>query len=151
MSMSKQEIFTRVAVHLLRQGQKSLMDSWPSGRCAYRGRNRTRCAVGVLIPDAIYKPAFEGVKVLDSLVAEALVCAGVLPSIGGSEELSLLADLQYIHDVTEVEGWSSKLGHLATIRNLQMPRLDDIDELRWTGPTEVEIELSTTKEGATHE
>lgn len=52
-----QEIFDIVANHLLTQGKKS-MDS--TGRfCNYRGKDGTKCAAGVLIPDDQYCRHFE--------------------------------------------------------------------------------------------
>jgi hypothetical protein len=51
--MAEQEIFDRVAVHLLTQKVHSINGI---GECCYRGNNNTRCAVGCLIDDEEYHP-----------------------------------------------------------------------------------------------
>lgn len=45
--MTGQQIFDRVATHLIRQGRRSLV----AGICVYRGADGTRCAIGALIDD----------------------------------------------------------------------------------------------------
>lgn len=58
--------------------------------CAYRGRGKTRCAIGWLIPDELYKKSFEGCAADESKVLEAA---------GFEEDDFLFAnDLQDAHD-----------------------------------------------------
>jgi len=53
MNQTAQEIFDTVAEHLLKQGKQSKA---PGDKgCRYRGPDGTKCAVGVLIPDADYR------------------------------------------------------------------------------------------------
>lgn len=149
MSMSKQEIFTRVAVHLLRQGEPSMN----SGQCQYRGPNGLKCAVGVLIPDELCTPSFlefeNGAGVMSADVQKALITAGVLREDDFASFI-FLRDLQIIHDTCPPTDWQEGLGALAIYSGLQMPNLNDIAALEAL-PALAETELSTTKEGATHE
>ena len=55
-----QEIFDTIAVHLLKQGVRSV-NSY--GVCLYRGPNGLRCAISALIPDELYMPEIENVSV----------------------------------------------------------------------------------------
>ena len=104
--MTRQEIFTTVKNHLLKQGAKSL-DS--HGKCAYRGVNGAMCAVGVLIKNEFYEPTIEGWPVDDLGVCAALRKSG----IDVAENSFLLSKLQEIHDFQDVKKWKSKLGKLA--------------------------------------
>lgn len=53
---SSQEIFNLVVEHLFSQGRPA----YDGNRgCMYRTHDGLRCAVGVLIPDDLYDPAFE--------------------------------------------------------------------------------------------
>ena len=54
-----QELFNKVSLHLLTQGQMSLN---ADGLCAYRGENGLMCAAGVLIPDEAYTPNMETLR-----------------------------------------------------------------------------------------
>jgi hypothetical protein len=54
---SAQEVFDIVVTHLITQRRPSY-DS--SKCCMYRAPDGLRCAVGVLIPDNLYDPEFEG-------------------------------------------------------------------------------------------
>lgn len=52
-----QEIFNKVATHLLTQGKRSVASD---GSCMYRGPEGTKCAIGCLIEDDEYHPLLEG-------------------------------------------------------------------------------------------
>ena len=95
-------IFERVKAHLLAQNCQSMTD----GECAYRGEDGLRCAVGVLIEDRHYSRFFEGGTVCDASVAQALALSGVGVS---QRHLSLLADLQNMHDLTGPPYWPTRL------------------------------------------
>ena len=94
--MNQQEIFDKVATHLIAQGKQSLgygdIDGHLAQACAYRGRGGTMCAVGCLIPDDEYKPEFEG-------KSWARIAQNV-PSFAGaySEVHELILSLQLVHD-----------------------------------------------------
>ncbi len=59
---TKQEIFTQVKDHLLKQGCKSQKMVDGTLICAYRGDNGCKCAAGCLIPDDMYDPDFENIS-----------------------------------------------------------------------------------------
>lgn len=50
--LNMQETFENVVRHLYAQGHPAMDES---GACLYRGPNGTKCAVGCLIPDDLYK------------------------------------------------------------------------------------------------
>lgn len=56
--MDTQTVVDKVLKHLWDQGECS-RDPFINA-CAYRGRNGTKCAIGILIPDEIYLPEMEG-------------------------------------------------------------------------------------------
>jgi len=69
-----QEIFDYSVSKVIEQGEQALgMES----RCLYRGENGTKCAVGHLIPDALYNKKMEGYgpdEVLGCLLGEDFRC-----------------------------------------------------------------------------
>lgn len=122
--MTLQEIFTKVATHLLTQGKKSEIFTeddadYPDSTCAYRGSNGTSCAVGCLIKDEHYDPGFEGRQVSTIQVRTALNLSGVPTD---HETMRLLGTLQHIHDARNTQNWPIALQTLADSRNLEMPK-----------------------------
>lgn len=137
--MTLQEIFTKVATHLLAQKAKSRASS--DGPCAYRGAEGRQCAAGALIPDALYTRAIEGLGVCNRRVTDVLVAAGVVPqaetcSIKYEEDgnprryytelqhvphLLLIRELQLIHDCKYSSDWADALAKLAAEKGLVMP------------------------------
>lgn len=99
----EQEIFDKVKEHAL-QGMRSV----ELGCCMYRGLEGRKCFVGVLIPDELYDSSFEGKQV-------SMLPKGVLPACS----ISLLQDLQRIHDTRDVEEWPKAFDKLATHRGLR--------------------------------
>ena len=90
--MNKQEIFDTVATHLFRQGHRALLGDGIS--CAYRAPNGDMCAVGVLIPDELYDPCFEGMPSRCLLRCAIKI---LLPQWMRANE-DLLTSLQVCHD-----------------------------------------------------
>ena len=87
---SAQEVFDLVVEHLFAQGRPAYDDSQG---CMYRTYDGLRCAVGVLIPDDLYDPAFEtsnAVRVIQKLFAADLA--------DWREHKKLLNALQLAHD-----------------------------------------------------
>lgn len=87
---SAQEVFDLVVDHLFEQGRPARQDD---GRCRYRMGSGLRCAVGVLIPDELYKEEFEGAgacRLVDRLYAFEIA--------DWREHKDLLDLLQNIHD-----------------------------------------------------
>jgi hypothetical protein len=111
--MTNQQLFSKVAKHLLTQKKRS-MDPHEKGMCAYRGKNNLRCAIGALIPNTRYWGGLEGLGVEYTEIKEA---AGLQP-----DNYELAAKLQSLHDLTPPSRWLSALRRLATDCNLQMPK-----------------------------
>ena len=100
---TKQETFDTVVAHLRRQGRQSRSDF--AGGCAYRGDGGLKCAVGVLIPDERYTPAFEGEAAHESMqVGKLLIELG--------HDCQLCEMLQIVHDNPEGR-WELRLRELA--------------------------------------
>lgn len=119
--MTEQEIFDIVSTHLLTQGGKSRTGEHP---CAYRGENGWKCAAGVLIPDDLYQPMFEGK--LWSKVCE------VSPELRAIGHRNLIIALQRIHDLGEPISWADRLRELARGRGLSTAVIDKLEiDLRW--------------------
>lgn len=106
--MNTREIFEKVRNHLLEQKCRSLSDGF---RCAYRGENGTKCAVGALIDDRFYDLYLE-----ENSIKDPRVLVAVEQSIGRElsfREQQMLHDLQNLHDNYSVTDWESDLKHLA--------------------------------------
>ncbi len=113
--LTKQQIFDKVAVHLLTQKKKSVrtkdMPSYdgPSRTsCAYRTPEGLMCAVGCLITDEEYKNNGEEIS--------ARVLARKIQRL--STEQEFLATIQYLHDDNKPSKWINKLSILATAHGL---------------------------------
>jgi hypothetical protein len=117
--MTDQEIFDKVATHLLTQGRQSLVDENIFGGCAYRGHDGTRCAVGCLISDEAYTPNIEGQGVYQYDVLAALAASGVIDVV--DRRFDLLAQLQDIHDYSAPDNWAYELEGVAHTFGLSMP------------------------------
>ena len=125
--MNLQEIFDKVATHLLTQNKKAQSPVVPGEqikpKCLYRAPDGSKCAVGCLIPDDLYDPAIEGSSVADDIVWEA--ATGEL-DYDRAEEFALgdlLTQLQITHDEDEVEYWPNALRCIAEGRHLTLPPL----------------------------
>jgi len=108
--MNRQEVFDKVAAHLLTQREKS-KDSYG---CLYRSPDGLKCAIGCLIPDNLYDKAIENSPV-DELPENILRFIGVEDSI---EDINFLTDLQIIHDDSLSENWREKLINFAEDKGL---------------------------------
>lgn len=119
MPLNKQQVFDKVALHLLKQNARSLAEealgSAESGDCAYRGKDGLMCAVGCLIPDELYYPNMEGSAVSGILAADIR-----LQELFESEVICgfFLDELQAIHDTTPVQDWYFYLLELAKTEGL---------------------------------
>ena len=110
-------IYQTVRKHLLTQRLRS-MTKLPNGdkKCAYRGFNGTKCAVGCLITDHMYDPSMEGMGASRELVRHALrqifnVHHGLDRDI---EYFYMIVEtLQSIHDEWPVHSWESRLDRFA--------------------------------------
>jgi hypothetical protein len=113
--LTNQEIFDRVAAHLITQG-KQAMDE---GSCAYRGANDTSCAVGCLIPDDLYLSSMEN-RTFTQLVRNY----PRLEEVFSPESYPLLRELQSLHDNTDPHAQ----GMCVVLRDVNDKRMDIFDQ-----------------------
>lgn len=93
--MNNQIAFDRMVAHLAQMTEMCQTES--QEMCLYRGPQNNKCAVGALIPDDLYDPAFDNLEfpftasdLIDCFPAIATFFDGVTPK--------LLEDMQNIHD-----------------------------------------------------
>lgn len=109
--LSEQEIFDKVSLHLLTQNKKSRGPAIEGSY--YHGINGLTCAIGCLIPDEYYDPAMEGISIwwlLSGHFETQMNKCG----LDISEHLTLLKELQLIHDYTPIHLWCNYLKSIAT-------------------------------------
>lgn len=101
--MNKQEIFDKVALHLLTQGRQATDGTF----CQYLTSDGLKCAIGCLIPDG--HPAQQCGAGARDLVAR-FPDLGILPTDLGTLNGELfLQNLQRIHDVGYPQDWPRSL------------------------------------------
>jgi len=105
--MNNQEVFNIVVQHMRKQNRKSL-DA--NGNCVYRNDRGDKCALGILIPDALYSEGMEGQPFNAFCNIKAWEC-----------DMSLLDELQCIHDDFRVDEWESQFEAVAEAYQLTMP------------------------------
>ena len=110
--MNKQEIFDKVATHLMKQ----MCQAKHGYFCKYRTEEGLRCAVGCLIPDHLYSPNLEGKKVEKEEFTPILKALGIRP-----DNVGFLSALQSIHDYSFVSDWRKDLERLALKHHLKQP------------------------------
>ena len=121
--LTNQEIFDKVAVHLLTQNKQSRTGDVG---CAYRGNDGLSCAIGCLIPDAEYTQDIEGWLLPARLKTLSLdidpeerekgseKLADILRSVGVPDTaFELLSQLQNIHDAYQPASWKERLAKCA--------------------------------------
>lgn len=111
-TLTKQQIFDRVATHLVRQREKSIRQ----GICQYRGDGGLKCAVGVLIPDYRYREYMEQLTPGDRELNQVTRC--------GDDACQLLQQLQSTHDARTVPSWPAALVDIAEQHGLDLDVLD---------------------------
>ena len=106
MTMSAQEIFTKVSTHLLTQRRRS---QYPSGQCSYWiPESGLKCAVGCLIPDG--HPALGSEGSVSFIMSEY----SDLFELFGQNNIQLLSTLQEIHDARDPGSeWRGELEYCA--------------------------------------
>lgn len=124
MPQTKQDVFNKVALHLLAQNKRSIVDD--DGMCRYRGPEGTTCAVGCLIDDESYLPEMEGYDVVDifgipsrhEISPELSMVRERFSGHDLTEHLALLDALQRCHDRIPVEDWHAELVDIAREQGL---------------------------------
>jgi hypothetical protein len=136
--MNRQEIFDKVAKHLLTQNAPAtVVYDGPDGdvlHCVYRSPAGLKCAVGVLIPDELYHPGIEGSgpnvvpgSGTDHLWRPILKHLQIEEDDEGicifTDDLGFLCGLQEIHDHAAqgggVDGWPAELKEFAETNGLE--------------------------------
>lgn len=142
--LTPQEVFDKVAHHLLKQKARSMISSSTGGSqlCGYRGGNGLCCAVGFLIPEELYDVNMEGNGICDmsdgaNLLRKVLHDSGIDVPVDVDRDsehyddwddrvhsdatptLSILKELQELHDSRPIEGWLIGLKGIATDYGLE--------------------------------
>lgn len=108
--MTAQEVFNEVKDHLLSQKEQSRSEN---GCCAYRGEDGLKCAIGCLLPDELCFPEFEGQSIF------GIINYNEILEFLGDTHVSLLEELQSIHDDLMPVDWPDALLELARNRGLK--------------------------------
>ena len=142
--MTPQEVFDKVARHLLTQNERSTISEPINDQirgmhirtwCAYRSPRGLKCAVGCIIPDDVYTPDIEG----DSIRVLIDRAAGASSRNGFSltdkqtaffrdiqDSRHLLSKLQSMHDVEDPSTWRRSLSTIARNFNLSDAVLEEV-------------------------
>ena len=111
MNPARQDIFDRVATHLLLQGRPALN---AEGYCKLRGNDGTKCAVGCLIPDERYHQQLEQIAaVYDPEQGNTDPFLLELIGVHDDATIYLLSRLQMLHDEEDSPVWGEGLLMLA--------------------------------------
>lgn len=110
--MTKQEIFERVYIHLMRQGCKSVIQT-PRGidYPVYYGEYGLKCAIGCLIPQEEYQRDWER-HPLERVLARCSTFRGIDDAHG------LLFMLRACHDTLKPSCWKTRLAWIAKKQGL---------------------------------
>lgn len=109
--MNAQQIFDKVATHLIKQGKRAAIKDEYGKVCMYRAPDGCKCAAGCLIPDRLYRAGMERRGVID--LSESFE----LPKFF-SQHLGLIANLQAVHDVRRPSRWRGALRRVAKLYGL---------------------------------
>lgn len=110
-----QEVYDKVAAHLLKQGRQSAHNFF----CMYRDGKGNMCAVGCLIKDEHYNAEFEGIRMADEAVKAALIASGIPVEDELSPMYEMLRHLQDMHDnFGSILQWPTELRLIAEYFNL---------------------------------
>lgn len=110
MQHNLQDIFNKVSMHLLNQGEASMSSD---ESCLYNGPEGKSCAVGCLVPPELRKDMEEFQDPENEVNARILHDSGILIS---DETFTLLKNLQTIHDeylTCGVMEWAREMLELA--------------------------------------
>lgn len=116
-----QQIFDKVALHLLKQKKKATYYSKITERdvCSYRAEGGLKCAAGCLIADSEYNAQTMEGKPWAAMVGDV----GPVPN----HFMTLIQHLQNIHDNSDPEEWQKELVQFA-IRNGLSPRVATLSD-----------------------
>lgn len=123
--MDRQAFFEKSARHLLTQMKQSIFKSV----CLYRSDDGCRCALGVHIPDDLYRPDMEGTfpgipesrRTIDNQSENLANIMGLKTY----EDCEFARHLQKIHDQNEPDRWLFRLMEFAFQHDLDGAFLKD--------------------------
>ena len=115
--MKPQAVFNKVVRHARKQGCRSYDKK--TGSCTYRGPEGTRCFVGALIPNRLYRVGLEG-WAAGNLVAD-FPDVGEYLDIDGEDAAHFLTRLQSIHDDKDPKEWEDEFSYFADEYGLTVP------------------------------
>ena len=107
-NMTAQQIFDKVAIHLLTQNKRAIDED---KICKYRTEDGLKCAVGCLIPDEDYDPRMELMTFPILFLSPNRQRFPQLHPL--HDHISILQELQRIHDRSLPETWKHRLTLLA--------------------------------------
>ncbi|WP_028210747.1 hypothetical protein [Paraburkholderia mimosarum] len=122
MTLETQGVFDYVVSHLLPQNAQATAPG--SAKCMYRAPDGKRCAVGWLIPDDVYSPAFEFIGVRDLAAALAARDYGRRFAEFLFAHMPLLRELQGVHDARAPHEWPAALRAIAQHHGLNERVID---------------------------
>lgn len=101
--LTRQEIFNKVAIHLISQGRKAFSSE---GECLYKTKEGLKCAIGCLIDAEDYDSTLENKRVSNLLMKKYLKdhC-----NINVDLHRNFFISLQNIHDGYDPGLWKDKL------------------------------------------
>lgn len=101
------KVASKVIVHLLTQGKKSVLSD--QSMCKYRGEGDLKCAVGAMILDQFYTEKMEGMGIWNrsAVLFDVLENSGIDTS--DNQIIEFLGRAQNIHDQDDVENWHKLL------------------------------------------
>lgn len=117
--MNRQEVFNKVATHLLTQKRKAL--NLDTGYCQYLCENGDKCAIGALIPDG-HEAQRSGYTVGYSFF-RSYPDLMELWEVSKDGDVDFLFALQNIHDGSDVDYWPERLRLFAQSCDLTMPEV----------------------------
>lgn len=127
--MTNQEIFDKVARHLLTQkvpAREARSRPDRIGMCLYRTKDGKKCAAGCLIPDELYSPQMEGEDIQTVLRQYPQVKHAILGDDVEDSRFALLGNLQSVHDMHRPEEWKEQLAITAHDYSLSPQVLHDL-------------------------
>ncbi len=117
--MNRQEVFNKVATHLLTQNEKARTQTgWGDFRCSYKADNGLKCAIGCLIPDDLYDKKIEGNSILYNPLLISILRNAIDLYI--DDDINFLENLQTIHDQMSIKSWAEQLNQFAIDNKLIM-------------------------------
>lgn len=114
-----QVLFDDVINHLRKQKCRAVNGT----SCAYRGEDKTKCAIGGILPDELYFPGLEGIDVIRISKSTWPKVKKIVDFIGTSN-MNLAHELQCIHDRKSIDMWEVEFEKLAEFNNLKYEKVE---------------------------